>query len=294
MKIRRSCWRWFSLHTRGMLCSPLDVPQQMLLLGLEPFICSFKKVSLDRLEYANEWFQAEKKHLLRNIKRRTQHSPSVQRKPAPTTSPDLHRRRHRSLEAELEKLRNDHKALKMEVLNLKRQQESTEGRFAAIDKSFTRTADSDSCKQRETFIFMAKAFVNPEFIRQFEQFMRMESELSNGGVVTKKQRLVLPPPPPPWIDSSEEAEDSACNDCKNSQSQEEQKTPTVATPGSVEVSSGEALDFNRENHQQPSLPSVDDDEGNSSRHQKTDGVSGGETDPVVTAESDIQQYPAVH
>ncbi|KAL6995789.1 hypothetical protein U1Q18_005925 [Sarracenia purpurea var. burkii] len=181
----------------------------------------------------------------------------------------------------------------MEVLNLKRQQESTEGRFAAIDKSFTRTADSDSCKHRETFILMAKAFANPEFIRQFEQFMRMESELSNGGVVTKKQRLVLPPAPPPWIDSSEEAGDSACNGCKNSnfgngggqsQSQEGQKTPTVATPGSVEVSSGEALDFNSENHQQPSLPSVDDDEGNSSRHQKTDGVSGGETDPVVIAE----------
>ncbi|KAL6955614.1 hypothetical protein U1Q18_045127 [Sarracenia purpurea var. burkii] len=257
-------------------------------------VYGFKKVDLDRWEYANEWFQAEKKHLLKNIKRRKQHSPSVQRKPAPTTSPDHHRRRHRSLEAELKILRDDQKALKTEVLNLKRRQESTDGRLAAIDESFARTADSDSCKQRETFILMAKAFASPEFLRQFVECMRMGGELINGEIVTKKQRLVVVPPP--WIDSSEAARDSASNGCKNSnsengggqsQSQEEQKTPTVATPGSAEVSSGEALDFNSENRQQPSLPLVEDDEGSSSRHQKTDGVSGGETDPAVTAEDFI-------
>ncbi|XP_027175782.1 heat shock factor protein HSF30-like isoform X1 [Coffea eugenioides] len=144
----------------------------------------FRKIDSDRWEFANEEFQKGKKHLLKNIKRRKQHSQMLQHQGA--GQPWLDSAKYIS-ETELQKLRNDQNTLKLELLRLKQQQVNTENYLAAV-KERLRTAES---KQKYMAIFMVKAFKNPLFVQLFIEKMKQKRALGSGEV-SKKRRLAGP------------------------------------------------------------------------------------------------------
>ncbi|XP_052180734.1 heat shock factor protein HSF30-like [Diospyros lotus] len=145
----------------------------------------FKKIDSDRWEFANEGFQGGKKHLLKNIKRRKQNPQNWQQqgamKPAWLDSVNF------GIENELENLRSDKNKMKMEILKLKQQQENTDSYLAAIKERI----ENNECRQKQIFIFMAKAFTNPAFLHQFIRLLRQKSELCDGQIA-KKRRLAAP------------------------------------------------------------------------------------------------------
>ncbi|KAG4915482.1 hypothetical protein JHK87_053039 [Glycine soja] len=70
----------------------------------------FRKVDLDRWEFANEGFQGGKKHLLKNIRRRRKCN-KLHQGAFNMMKPDV--------DSEVEKLKKDHNILKVEILKLR-------------------------------------------------------------------------------------------------------------------------------------------------------------------------------
>ncbi|KAL3535592.1 hypothetical protein ACH5RR_004053 [Cinchona calisaya] len=142
----------------------------------------FRKIDSDRWEFANEEFQKGKKHLLKNIKRRKQHSQILQNQGGAGQN-WLESAKYGS-ETELQKLRNDQNTLKLELLRLKQQQVNTENYLATV-KERLRTTES---RQKYMAIFMAKAFKNPLFVQYFIEKMK-QKKAQGLGDVSKKRRL---------------------------------------------------------------------------------------------------------
>ncbi|KAI8566919.1 hypothetical protein RHMOL_Rhmol02G0079900 [Rhododendron molle] len=157
----------------------------------------FKKISSSHYEYANPYFQAEKKHLLYNIKKRTPQpnynninaswkrargSSSWQdvgyapRKRARESSSWQHVGADGSDEAEIEKLKNNLNTMERVLKELKQQQDASEKCLAAIQK---RIEGADVGIKQEVFTFMTNAIANPLFVKNFFKS------------VAKKQRLVV-------------------------------------------------------------------------------------------------------
>lgn len=130
----------------------------------------FKKIDPDRWEFAHEGFQEEQKHLLKTIKRRKQ---------TPQTNCGI--------EAEVEKLSDDRNKLKTEISKLKHEQETTQGYLDAIRNKI----EINEYKQQQMFVFMAKAFSNPNFLGKFIQVLRQKRGIC-GTHIAKKPRLIRP------------------------------------------------------------------------------------------------------
>ncbi|CAK9159203.1 unnamed protein product [Ilex paraguariensis] len=146
----------------------------------------FRKINSDRWEFSNEGFQKGKKHLLKNIKRRKQ-QPQTMQLQGPAQQWQLDSTKF-GVETELQKLRNDQNTLKMEILKLKQQQESTDSCLATVKEH----VQSTECKQQKMILFMARAFRNPTFIHQLSHQLRHKIELG-GAEIAKKRRLMAPP-----------------------------------------------------------------------------------------------------
>ncbi|XP_057467225.1 heat shock factor protein HSF30-like isoform X2 [Actinidia eriantha] len=145
----------------------------------------FKKIDSDRWEFANEGFQGGKEFLLKNIKRKKNNPQNLLQQRA--TMRPLPDSAQSGTETELEKLRTDGNKMKMEILKLKQQQESTGYHLARV---MDRIKTTES-KQQQMFVFLAKAFASPVFFSQFSQLLRQKRELCNGQIA-KKRRLDAP------------------------------------------------------------------------------------------------------
>ncbi|MCD7465558.1 hypothetical protein HAX54_001556 [Datura stramonium] len=141
----------------------------------------FRKVDSDRWEFANEGFQKGKKHLLINIKRRKQYPQNSQQGGSAKSWLGSCKD---GTEAELEKLKKDQNTLKMEILRLKQQQESTDSYLATVKERL----QSSETRQKYMVIFMAKTFKNPFFVQHLVEKMKQGKSLDNGRVA-KKRRL---------------------------------------------------------------------------------------------------------
>ncbi|RVX05404.1 Heat stress transcription factor A-2 [Vitis vinifera] len=137
----------------------------------------FRKIDSDRWEFANEAFQGGKRHLLKNIKRRRHGCLQQQGSRSGAESVKL------QLEAEVESLRKDQNILNVEILRMRQQQETSQNHLTAVEERI-RGAE---CKQKQMFIFMAKAVKNPSFVQQLIQ-KRQKRELGDGEI-GKKRRL---------------------------------------------------------------------------------------------------------
>ncbi|KAH7519222.1 hypothetical protein FEM48_Zijuj08G0012800 [Ziziphus jujuba var. spinosa] len=144
----------------------------------------FKKVDPDRWEFANEGFRRGKKHLLKNIKRRSRYSKQQGGAIACVDSGKD------GLESEVETLNQDHNTLKIEILKLKQLQEDSHSQISAVEERI-RCAE---CKQHQMFLFLIKTAKNPTFIHQLIQKRIQKKEL-DGVEISKRRRLLSNPYP---------------------------------------------------------------------------------------------------
>ncbi|KAI3775591.1 hypothetical protein L1987_50171 [Smallanthus sonchifolius] len=133
----------------------------------------FKKIDPDRWEFANEFFQKGKKHLLRDIKRRTNQTHNVQkqeefRKQEPRQY-CVHQT-NSTIESDLKNLRKDRITLRQEILKMKQQQENTEKHLEMVQERMLRM----EFKQQQLLVFMSKAFRNPVFVKLLQHLVQKQ------------------------------------------------------------------------------------------------------------------------
>lgn len=146
----------------------------------------FKKLSSDQWEYAVEGFQKGKDDLLKNIKRRRHRSDHHVLRDEKSSRLSFHSERLKQ-EAELEKLERDTNMLRIEILNIQKEQESADKYLLSVKERLRRTEH----KQQQMFICMAKASKNPLFNDILMQQLRPEAALDTAGI-SKKQKLIAP------------------------------------------------------------------------------------------------------
>ncbi|KAL1805237.1 hypothetical protein ACET3Z_028305 [Daucus carota] len=146
----------------------------------------FKKLSVERWEYANEGFQKGKDHLLKNIKRK-KHQPDQQVPQDEKNSQLSLYHENLKKEAELEKLKSDTEKLRTELLIIQKEQESADNYLLSVKERLIRTEH----KQQQMFICMARAFKNPLFNEILMQQLREKEALDTAGT-SKKQKLIAP------------------------------------------------------------------------------------------------------
>nr|XP_043626998.1 heat shock factor protein HSF30-like [Erigeron canadensis] len=136
----------------------------------------FKKIDPDRWEFANELFQKGKKHLLRDIKRRTNQTHQlVMQKQAEfkQSSASCAHHRHQTnptMATELQVLKKDRNALKQEILTMKQQQENTDKHLENVQERMLRM----EFKQQQLLLFMSKAFRNPVFVQLLQHLAQKQ------------------------------------------------------------------------------------------------------------------------
>ncbi|TKY54471.1 Heat stress transcription factor A-2 [Spatholobus suberectus] len=141
----------------------------------------FRKVDSDRWEFANEGFQGGKKHLLKNIRRRSKYN-----KLHP--GPGAFNLMKPGLEAEVEKLKKDQSILKVEILKLRQQQENSHVQLTNVQERIR----SAEMKQYQMMFFLTRKARRPVFVEQLIQKIRRKREL-DGNDVAKRPRLMGTP-----------------------------------------------------------------------------------------------------
>ncbi|KAJ7979329.1 Heat shock transcription factor [Quillaja saponaria] len=139
----------------------------------------FKKVDTDRWEFANELFQGGKKHLLKNIKRRSKYNKLQQGAVTYVNSvkPDL--------EADLEKLKKDQKILKGEILKMRQQHEDSQTQLTNVEERIRCT----ECKQHQMLFFLTRITKSPMLLQQLIQKVKQKREL-DGCEIGKRRKLL--------------------------------------------------------------------------------------------------------
>ncbi|XP_057536892.1 heat stress transcription factor A-7a-like [Amaranthus tricolor] len=132
----------------------------------------FRKVHLDRWEFANSGFQKGKKHLLKTVKRRNHTSNNI------NSIPLLQK------EAELLNLKKEQEALKVEILDLKQQQQDSDTTLAAMGERIK----SAEWKQKQIILLIAKAMKRTASFQQLLQSYKQKKDLSIEHLC-KKRRL---------------------------------------------------------------------------------------------------------
>jgi heat shock transcription factor len=146
-------------------------------------IKGFKKIDTDKWKFANEGFQRGKRHLLKNIKRRSRFSKQQQ---GVETSVNL--TKPAGLESdELVSLKKDHNVLKVEILKLRQQQEESQNQITAVEDRI-RGAE---CRQQQMLLFLTKVAKSPSCVQQLIQKRKQKREL-DGVEFGKRRRLLAP------------------------------------------------------------------------------------------------------
>ncbi|GMI92690.1 hypothetical protein HRI_002938200 [Hibiscus trionum] len=143
----------------------------------------FRKIDSDRWEFANEGFQAGKKHLLKNIKRRSRYNRQQRVFCVNNSTSNI------GLESELEMLKTDRSVLQSEVLKLRKQQEESNHQLSAVLERI-RFVES---RQQQTCSFIAKIAKHPYFLQRLSQKRkRQKQELIDEGEFrfSKKRKLL--------------------------------------------------------------------------------------------------------
>ncbi|KAK5829950.1 heat stress transcription factor A-7a-like [Gossypium arboreum] len=144
----------------------------------------FRKIDSDRWEFANEEFQRGKRHLLKNIKRRSRYNRQQQGgvNCANNSTSNI------GLEAEVEILKKDRSILQLEVLKLRQQQEESNHQLSAVHERI-RFAE---CRQQQMCNFIAKIAKYPSFINRLTKKRKQQNiEIDEGEFSFSKKRKFL-------------------------------------------------------------------------------------------------------
>ncbi|KAL8537433.1 hypothetical protein ACS0TY_012533 [Phlomoides rotata] len=142
----------------------------------------FRKVDPDRWEFANEGFLGGQKHLLKTIKRRRNVSHSTSQQGG---GPCVELGQY-GMEEELLRLKRDRNLLMTEIVKLKQQHHSSRDRTTLIEERLR----SSERKQQHIMSFMAKAFGNHQFFRQYVDANAKKSN-ENCVEIGQKRRLTM-------------------------------------------------------------------------------------------------------
>ncbi|KAL4332315.1 hypothetical protein GQ457_07G039890 [Hibiscus cannabinus] len=144
----------------------------------------FRKIDSDRWEFANQGFQGGKKHLLKNIKRRSRYNRQQQGVFCANNSTSKI-----GLEAELEILKKDQSVLQLEVLELRQQQEESDHQLTAVHDRI-RFAEN---KQQQMCNFFAKIAKYPHFLQRLSQKRKQQKKelIDEGEFSFSKKRKLL-------------------------------------------------------------------------------------------------------
>ncbi|PON46809.1 Heat shock transcription factor [Parasponia andersonii] len=146
----------------------------------------FKKVDPDRWEFANEGFQGGKKHLLKNIKRRSKYN-NKHPNGATASRSGSDPGKSSGLESEIESLKKDHSSLRAEILSLRREQKDSQNQITAVEERI-RCAE---CRQHQMLLFLSKTAINPSIVQLLMQKrMQRKREVIGGGEMGKRRRLL--------------------------------------------------------------------------------------------------------
>lgn len=132
----------------------------------------FRKVHLDRWEFANAGFLRGKKHLLKSIKRRNH------------VSNNHARMLQLERDTEFENLRKEQEALKVEIRDLKQQQQISDKRLAAIEERVKYA----EWKHRQVVVLVAKLVRRSSSFQQLIDHYKQKKLLCTRDMC-KKQRL---------------------------------------------------------------------------------------------------------
>ncbi|XVF48987.1 hypothetical protein PTKIN_Ptkin03bG0232300 [Pterospermum kingtungense] len=143
----------------------------------------FRKIDSDRWEFANEGFQGGKKHLLKNIKRRSRYNKKEQGEVNICGN-------NIGLEAEIEILKKDQSDLQLEVLKLSQQQEESNHQLSVVQER-VRFAE---CRQQQMCNFFVRMAKYPSFVQQLIQKMNQKKKKKkkelDDGEIRKKRKLL--------------------------------------------------------------------------------------------------------
>ncbi|XP_022999504.1 heat stress transcription factor A-7a-like [Cucurbita maxima] len=148
----------------------------------------FRKIDSDKWEFANEGFQGGKKHLLKNIKRRSRYNNYKQQQHhlgMPMGLQDL--TKHPLVEAELHALKSDNQVLRVEMLKLREQQHDSQNQLTMVEDR-VRCVES---KHQQMLSFVSKMSRNPGFCRQLVQRRMLRKKLMNNGDEFGNNRRLL-------------------------------------------------------------------------------------------------------
>ncbi|OIW18724.1 hypothetical protein TanjilG_13476 [Lupinus angustifolius] len=156
----------------------------------------FRKVDSERWEFANEGFQGGKKHLLKNIRRRSKynkqhHGTLSSMKPG--------------LEAEVEKLKKDQNIMKLEILKLRQQQENSHMQLTNVQERI-HTAE---VKHNQMIVFLIRMCRKPFFVDQLLHTVKRKREL-DGNDMVKKHRLLETQCPMNFLNAMETSSHDVC------------------------------------------------------------------------------------
>ncbi|KFK29528.1 hypothetical protein AALP_AA7G146100 [Arabis alpina] len=138
----------------------------------------FRKVDSDRWEFANEGFQQGKKHLLKNIKRRSKINSN---KDASTTGLGLEN------ETDVESLKKDQSSMRLEILKLKQQQEESHHQMTTVEEKIHRVES----KQQHMLSFFAKLAKDQRLVERLmkKRKLKQQRELEAAEFVKKLKLL---------------------------------------------------------------------------------------------------------
>ncbi|XWS66736.1 hypothetical protein CRYUN_Cryun05aG0226300 [Craigia yunnanensis] len=121
----------------------------------------FRKIDTDKWEFANEAFQRGKRHLLKNIQRRTSpQSQQVGNYFGPSTEAG-----RSGLEGEIDRLRKEKSMLMQEVVELQQQHRGT-SRHVGVENQRLQSAEQ---RQKLMVSFLVKLFQNPALLARLRQ-----------------------------------------------------------------------------------------------------------------------------
>lgn len=135
----------------------------------------------DRWEFANEGFKGGKKHLLKNIKRRSKYNSSKHPIGALISNSG-----NPGLESEIENLKKDQTSMKAEILSLRRQQKDSHNQITAVEERI-RCAE---CRHHQMLLFITKTAIKPSFVHQLMQMRRQKREIDGGAEIAKRRRIL--------------------------------------------------------------------------------------------------------
>ncbi|KAM7260003.1 hypothetical protein ACFE04_015744 [Oxalis oulophora] len=152
-------------------------------------LTGFRKVDSDRWEFASESFLRGKRHLLKNIRRRTtlqqpQYSSQQQQQPF-NIIPCVELGKFGLDDHELDRLKRDKQVLLVELVKLREEQQKTRAQIQELQQRIKKT----ETKQQQMMRFLARVIQSPSFVQQLIEQQNMRKEMEEALTIKRRKHI---------------------------------------------------------------------------------------------------------